>query len=56
MREQKRFLADQNKTLFAFYADLEEHYHTVCPDMFLITDNTVARSYKKFLANSAITE
>ena len=51
MREQKRLLADQNKTLFAFYADLEEHYDPVCPEMFLIKDNAVARSYQKFKAN-----
>jgi hypothetical protein len=51
-REQKRLLADQNKVLFAFYADLEEHYDTICPDMFLISDNKVARSFEKYLATS----
>jgi flagellar biosynthesis GTPase FlhF len=51
MREQKRLLADQNKTLFAFYADLEEHYLSVCTDMFLIKDNALARSFQKFKDN-----
>jgi len=48
MREQKRALADQNKVLFAFYADLEEHYISVCPDMFLIKDNQQARSFAQY--------
>lgn len=52
-REQKRALAEQNKVLFAFYADLEEHYVTVCPDMFLIKDNELARSYAKFKQNNS---
>jgi len=55
-REEKRALADANKVLFAFYADLEEHYVSVCPDMFLIKDNKMARSYEKFKANSIISE
>merc|ERR1712131_284313 len=37
-REQKRALADKNKVLFSFYADLEEHYAPLCPDLFLIKD------------------
>jgi len=53
-REQKRALADQNKVLFAFYADLESHYTTVCPEMFLIKDNKMARSYEQF--KESITE
>lgn len=48
MREQKRLLADENKALFAFYADVEEHYVSVCPDMFLIKDNSMARSFDRF--------
>jgi len=52
-REQKRALADQNKVLFAFYADIEDHYTTVCPDMFLIKDNKMARSYQQFKARNA---
>jgi len=55
-REQKRALADANKVLFAFYADLEEHYVSVCPDMFLIEDNKMARSFEKFKANQLISE
>jgi len=55
-REQKRALADANKVLFAFYADLEEHYISVCPDMFLIEDNKMARSFEKFKANQLISE
>jgi len=55
-REQKRALADANKVLFAFYADVEEHYVSVCPDMFLIKDNKVARSFEKFKAKSIISE
>lgn len=52
-REQKRQLADQNKVLFAFYADLEEHYVEVCPEMFLIQDNTdLARQFDKFKAKN----
>lgn len=38
-REAKRLLAEQQKTMFAFYADLEENYESVCPDMFLIENN-----------------
>ncbi|CAG5099394.1 Oidioi.mRNA.OKI2018_I69.XSR.g16507.t1.cds [Oikopleura dioica] len=45
-RLEKRALAEKNKVLFAFYADLEEHYDPLCPDMFLIQDNEVeARKY-----------
>ena len=54
-REQKRALADQNKVLFSFYSDIEEHYITVCPDMFLIKDNKMSRSFQQFKAES-ITE
>lgn len=49
-REQKRALADANKVLFSFYADLEEHYVSVCPDLFLIKDNKLARKYEMFKA------
>jgi len=35
-REQKKQLRDNNKVKFAFYADMEEHYAPLCPDMFLI--------------------
>jgi len=42
----KRALAEKNKVLFAFYADIEEHYESLCPDMFLIQDNdAAARKY-----------
>ena len=47
-REQKRALADKNKVLFSFYADLEEHYAPLCPDLFLIKDNAQARRFKSF--------
>jgi len=50
MREQKRALADSNKVLFSFYADLEEHYAPVCPDLFLIKDNKMARKYEMYKA------
>lgn len=49
-RLEKRALADENKVLFAFYADLEEHYDPICPDMFLIKDNKkLARQYSDWL-------
>merc|ERR1711970_1095172 len=38
-REEKRLLAEEQKSLFAFYASLEETYETICPDMYLI-ENT----------------
>ena len=38
-REAKRLLADEQKSLFAFYASLEETYESICPDMYLI-ENT----------------
>lgn len=45
-RLEKRALAEKNKVLFSFYADLEEHYESLCPDMFLIQDNeAAARKY-----------
>lgn len=47
-REQKRALADKNKVIFSFYADLEEHYAPLCPDLFLIKDNAQARRFKSF--------
>ena len=47
-REEKRLLAEANKVLFAFYADIEEHYEEFCPDLFLIKDNTMARKYEAF--------
>jgi len=45
-RLEKRALAEKNKVLFAFYAELEEHYEPLCPDMFLIQDNdNLARKF-----------
>jgi len=49
-REQKRALADKNKVLFSFYADLEEHYRQICPDLFLIKDNKTARKFAMYKA------
>lgn len=54
-REQKRLLADQNKVLFSFYSDIEEHYVSVCPDMFLIKDNQEARKFSMFKATNYAT-
>ncbi|CAG5099398.1 Oidioi.mRNA.OKI2018_I69.XSR.g16509.t1.cds [Oikopleura dioica] len=45
-RLEKRALADKNKVLFAFYAELEEHYDVLCPEMHLIQDNqNMARKF-----------
>jgi len=52
-REAKRALADANKVLFSFYADLEDHYSTVCPELFLIKDNQQARKYEMFKSQLA---
>lgn len=50
-REKKRQLAEENKVLFSFYSDLEEHYDALCPDMFLIENNdALARQYNNFKA------
>lgn len=38
-REAKRLLADEQKSLFAFYASLEETYESICPDMYLIANS-----------------
>ena len=38
-RDAKRLLAEKQKTVFAFYADLELNYESVCPDMFLIAND-----------------
>jgi len=38
-REAKRLLADEQKSLFAFYASLEETYESICPDMYLIENS-----------------
>jgi len=38
-RDAKRLLAEKQKTIFAFYADLELNYESVCPDMFLIAND-----------------
>jgi len=35
-REAKRLLAQEQKSLFAFYASMEDTYSSVCPDMYLI--------------------
>lgn len=51
LRLEKRALAESNKVLFAFYADMEEVYRNVCPDIHLIKDNKMARSYNTFLNN-----
>jgi len=53
-REDKRYLADTNKVLFAFYADLEEHYDPLCPELFLIKDNAMARKYELFKSQEAL--
>jgi len=38
-REAKRLLAEEQKSLFAFYASLEETYESICPDMYLIENS-----------------
>lgn len=48
-RLEKRALADTNKALFSFYADLESHYEPLCADMHLIEDNNkLSRAYTAF--------
>ncbi|CBY15820.1 unnamed protein product [Oikopleura dioica] len=50
----KRALADANKALFSFYADLEKHYEPLCEEMHLIEDNNkLSRAYSQFKMNQA---
>jgi len=53
-RRQKRLLADENKALFSFYADLEKHYAPLCDDMHLIENNSkLSRAYTAFKMTQA---
>jgi len=48
-RREKRALAEENKALFSFYADLEEHYDPLCAEMHLIEDNNaLSRAYAQY--------